>query len=395
MNDTQKRVLTLIIVGSISFWAGLQYQQYVTPIPKPDIEGVDFSLLWDAWNKLQANYLRELDYTKMIRGAASGMVDAVGDPYTVFFDPAGADDLEKDISGEFEGVGMEVEKKGENIIVVAPLDGTPAKKAGIMPQDILYEINGTSTQGYTVDQAVKKIRGPQGTKVEVTMLRKAKDGSYEKKKITLVREKIEMPTVKFEVKKIDNKDVAYIRISQFTSHTFEKMIEAVNQTKQNGTKKIIIDLRNNPGGLLDQTILMSGLFLDKDQTIVIEGKGKLNEEQTYENSKKGIFADDSYKVVVLINEGSASASEIMAAALKENGRATLVGQKSYGKGSVQTPIKLKDGSTLKVTIAEWLTPKQNHIDGKGIKPDYEVEITEKDITDNKDPQLQKALELLK
>lgn len=395
MNDKQKQILTAIILIGISFWSGMQYQQYITPIPKPDIEGVDFSLLWDTWNKLEGNYLRELDYTKMIRGAASGMVDAVGDPYTVFFDPEGADDLEKDINGEFEGVGMEVEKKGENIVVVAPLDGTPAQKAGIMPQDILYEINGSSTVGFSTDQAVKIIRGPKGTKVEVTMLRKTKDGSYEKKKITMVRDRIELPTVKFEIKKNNNQDIAYIRITQFTSHTFEKTIETVNEIKQNGTKKIIIDLRNNPGGLLDQTILVSGLFLDKDQVIVAEGKGKLNDEQTYENSKKGIFADDEYKIIVLINEGSASASEIMAAALKENNRAQLVGKKSYGKGSVQTPIKLKDGSTLKVTIAEWLTPKQNHIDGKGIAPDFEIEITEKDIEDNKDPQLQKALELLK
>lgn len=395
MDEKQKKLVTTIILVGISFYCGMQYQQYVTPIPKPDIAGVDFSLLWDTWNKLESNYLRPLDYTKMIRGAASGMVDAVGDPYTVFFDPEGADDLEKDISGEFEGVGMEVEKKGENIIVVAPLDGTPAQKAGIMPQDILYEINGISTVGFSTDQAVKIIRGPKGTKVEVTMLRKAKDGSYEKKKITMVREKIELPVLKFEIKKIDNKDVAYIKITQFTSHTFEKTLEAVGKIKQNGTQKIIIDLRNNPGGLLDQTILVSGLFLDKDQVIVAEGKGKLNDEQIYENSKKGIFASNEYKLVVLINEGSASASEIMAAALKENNRAQLVGKKSYGKGSVQTPIKLKDGSTLKVTIAEWLTPKQNHIDGKGIAPDFEVEITEKDIEDNKDPQLQKALELLK
>ncbi len=395
MENNLKKYVVFAIVAGIAFWGGMQYQQYIAPMPKPDVAGVDFSILWETWQQLESNYLRELDYQKMVRGAAKGMVEAVGDPYTSFFDPRDAKDLEKDITGEFEGVGIEVEKQKENIVVVSPLEGTPAFKAGVKPQDILAQINGTTTEGMSVDDAVDIIRGPKGTKVQITVLRKNSNGNYEKKDIDIIRDKITLPTVKFEFKKSDNQDVAYIKIYQFTSHTLEKIMQAVQETKRNGTKKIIIDVRNNPGGLLDQTILITGFFLEKDKVIMVEGKGKLNDEQTYENSYKGVLSDKDYKIVVLINEGSASASEIMAAGLKENDRAILVGKKSFGKGSVQTPVKLRDGSTLKVTIAEWLTPKKNHIDGKGIKPDYEVEMSEQDIKDNKDPQLQKALELLK
>ncbi|HOU45726.1 MAG TPA: S41 family peptidase [Candidatus Pacearchaeota archaeon] len=395
MENIFKKSLLVLFIAGIGFTFGMQYQKYISPIPKPDIDGVDFSVLWETWNQLESNYLRELDYQKMVRGAAEGMVNSLGDPYTSFFDPKSAQDLEKDITGEFEGVGMEVEKKGENIVVVSPLDGTPAQKSGIKPQDIIAQINGTSTVGMSVDDAVAKIRGPKGTKVQISVLRKNADGNYEKKDLEIIRDKIELPTVKLEIKKQGTEDIAYLKIYQFTSHTLEKVIDSTAQIKKNGTKKIIIDLRNNPGGLLDQTILISGLFLDKEKIIMVEGKGKLNDEQVYKNTQTGFFADKEYKIVVLINEGSASASEIMAAALRENDRATLVGKTSFGKGSVQTPIKLRDGSTLKVTIAEWLTPNKNQINGKGIKPDIEAEITDKDIEQNKDPQLEKALEILK
>ena len=381
-------IVTLIV---ISFFAGASYQKTIT-YQKPDVAGADFSIVWETWTKLQKYYLRDMDYKKMVYGAASGIVDALGDPHTNFLDPQSSKILETDISGEFEGVGMEIIVKDRVLTVVAPIDGTPAQKAGIKANDKILKINGTSTESMTSDQAVKLIRGKGGTKVSLTIYRENSDPKIKEYEIT--RAKIVVPAVKLEFKTgKNNEPIAYLKISQFTSHLLDEFDKAAQTIAANDKcNKIIIDVRNNPGGLLDQVIAMSRFFLKNGDTIVIEGKGKQSEEQVYKNFSDGPF--NKYKIAVLINEGSASASEILAACLKENINATLVGQKTFGKGSVQYPLKLSDGSMLKVTVAEWLTPKGNHIDGVGIKPDIEVELKEEDIKAEKDPQLNKAIEII-
>ncbi len=384
-------LLAIAILIVISFLAGVNYQKTIT-YQKPEVPGADFGIVWETWAKLQKYYLRELDYKKMIYGAASGVVDALGDPHTSFLDPKSSEILETDISGEFEGVGMEIVVKDKILTVVAPIDGTPAQKAGIKANDKILKINGTSTEGMTSDQAVKLIRGKGGTKVNLTIYRENSDPKIKEYEIT--RAKIVVPAVKLEFKTgKNNEPIAYLKISQFTSHLLDEFNKAAMAIdSKEGCNKIIIDVRNNPGGLLDQVIAMSRFFLKNGDTIVIEGKGKQSEEQVYKNFSDGPF--NKHKVIVLINEGSASASEILAACLKENMNAVLIGQKTFGKGSVQYPLKLSDGSMLKVTVAEWLTPKGNHIDGVGIKPDVEVEIKEEDVKAEKDPQLDKALEII-
>jgi len=326
------------------------------------------------------------DYQKMVYGAVSGMVSSIGDPYTIFMNPQEAKTFMEDVSGSFEGVGMELGIKNKQLQVIAPLPETPSIKAGIRAGDQILKINNTTTENMTVEKAVSLIRGPKGTTVTLSLFR---DTWKAAKDFVLEREVIKVPSLKWEMK--DNA-VAYIHLYQFSEKAGNDFSKAASEIMAQHAKKIVLDLRNDPGGYLEVSQDIAGWFLERGQTVVIESFSPKTKQNVYQAKGNALFSKTP--VVILINEGSASASEILAGALKDNRGVLLVGTKSFGKGSVQEISNLQGGSSLKVTIADWLTPKGISISKKGLTPDVEVKITDKDFEQGKDPQLLKALELI-
>ena len=352
----------------------------------------NISLLCDVYHRLEEKFVdkTKIDDQKMIYGAASGMVRSIGDPYTVFFTPTETKHFKEDVKGTFEGVGMEIGIKKNQLQVIAPLEGTPAQKAGLRAGDKILEINGTSTSDLTIDQAADLIRGPKGTEVELTIFR---ENWKQPKKIRIVRGVIKIPSLKLEIKDAKGGKIAYVKLYQFSEMAEEDFSKAADKILESSAKKIILDLRNNPGGYLVVSQQIAGWFLKKGDIVVIEDFGGKKKQKIYRSKGPSVFVN--YPVVVLINNGSASASEILAGALRDNRRIKLIGETSFGKGSVQELIGgLKNNSSLKVTVAKWLTPKGRSINEKGLKPDIEVKMTEKDYEEGKDPQLEKALEII-
>ena len=346
---------------------------------------VDFDLFHDVWQRVKTEYVnKDVPDTKLFYGALAGIVSSVGDPYTVFLDPDTAKKFEESLSGSFDGIGAEIGMKKEQIVVMAPLPQTPAERAGLRSGDMILEIDKKSTAGLTLDQAVTQIRGKRGTTVTLTIFR---EGEKKEREVPIIRDMIQVKSVIWSMKE----QLAYIKVSHFNEDTESAFATSVRQALAKKPKGLILDLRNNPGGFLDTAVQMASYWVD-GETVVIE---------QYSDDKK-----DEYKgrvspllknmpTVVLVNQGSASASEIVSGALQDYGKATLIGKKTFGKGSVQDLQRLKDGSALKITVAKWLTPKGRMINELGINPDIEVDIKEEDFTAQKDPQLEKAMELLK
>jgi carboxyl-terminal processing protease len=379
----------ILIILFAGFFAGgffIGKNNVVCKVCKP--ETIDFSLFWDVYNKLSENFVdpEKIDNQKIVYGAIEGMAKSLGDPYTSFFDPEQSKQFNDDLSGYFSGIGAEVGIKKDQLTIVSPLKGTPAEKAGLMPGDIIIKIDNNDATGMTVEEAVKLIRGKKGTEVVLNIYR---DSWLTSKDIKIIRDTIKVPSVEWELK---NNDVAYIQIFQFDqslSLDFKKIaIEILNSP----AKKIILDLRNNPGGYLELSQEIAGWFLEIGRVVTIEDFGKDKEQEIYKTNGNANFIN--YPMVVLINSGSASASEILAGTLRDNREIKLIGTKSFGKGSVQQVINLKDGSSIKITIAKWLTPKGISISEVGLVPDIKVEITEKDLQAKNDPQLEKALEII-
>ncbi|MBL7053460.1 MAG: S41 family peptidase [Candidatus Portnoybacteria bacterium] len=349
----------------------------------------DFGLFWDAWNVIEKKYVNrfELDRQKMVYGAIIGMIDSLGDPYSIFMEPQESKKFIDDISGSFEGIGAEIGIRKGTLTIISPLEGNPAQKAGLKPGDKVLKINDTLTSDLTLDEAVNLIRGKKGTEVSLLIFRDEWD---EAKEIKVIRDTIQIPIIKWEVK---DGNIAYIQLYHFTENMdnqFEKIVKEIIKLNPNG---IVLDLRNNPGGYLEVAVNIASWFLPKGELVVIEDFG--NGENNNEFISRGYKELENIPVVVLINEGSASASEILAGALRDIQGIKLVGQKSFGKGSVQQLEKLKGDSSIKITVAKWLTPLGTSISEEGIIPDEEVEITLEDINEMRDPQLDKALELLR
>lgn len=381
----------LLLAGTFAAGFFTGKTSVVCPFCQP--EEVDFSLFWQAWDQIKAKYVgrADLDTQKMIYGAISGMVESLGDPYTVFFPPEESKEFKEDVTGVFEGIGMEIGLKDNQLQVVAPLENTPAQRAGFRAGDLIMEINGTSTSGMSSDQAVKLIRGKKGTTVTLLIMR---DGWKEAKEFKLVRDTIQVPSLKLEYIDLgDNQQAAHLTLYQFSEQAYYDFYESAIKILNNGSKKIILDLRNNPGGYLEVAQSIGGWFLDKGQAVVIEDFGNGKGQEIYKSEGPSNLSD--YSVVVLINGGSASAAEILAGALRDNNGAKLVGEKSFGKGSVQELAELQGGSSIKITVAKWLTPKGSQITGIGLDPDVKVENTDQDIADGKDAQLDKAIEIIK
>ena len=347
---------------------------------------IDFSLFWDAWNLIERKYVNrfELDRQKMVYGAIVGMLDSLGDPYSVFMEPEDSEKFIDDMSGSFDGIGAEVGIRKEILTVISPLEGNPAQKAGLKPGDKILKIDDTLTGDLTLDEAVSLIRGEKGTEVALLIFR---DEWEETKEIKVIRDEIKIPIIKWEIK--DN-NIAYIQFYHFTENSAIEFNKTINEILKLNPKGIVLDLRNNPGGYLEVSVDIASWFLPKGEIVVIEdfGDGKNNEFVS-----RGYKKLEDMPTIVLINEGSASASEILAGALRDIRGIKLVGQKSFGKGSVQQLEKLKGGSSVKITVAKWLTPSGISISEEGIIPDEEVEITLEDIDEMNDPQLNKALEM--
>jgi len=373
-----------IVVFGLGLWIGSEKLAYCVQQPGT----IDFSLFWDSYNKLQQNFVNpeKIDNQKVVYGAIEGMTKSLDDPYTTFFNPTDAKKFQDDLSGSFEGIGVEVGIKKSQLTVVAPLKNTPGQKAGLKSGDIITKIDGKTTADMTTDSAVNLIRGKKGTDVVLTVFR---DGWTDTKDITITRATITIPAMEW---KIINNDVAYIQIFQFGGSLSSDFETATNEILNSGAKKIVLDLRDDPGGYLEVAQKIAGYFLATDQVVVIEDFGKNKAQQIYRTN--GNYSLEKYPLVVLINQGSASASEILAGALRDNRNVKLVGIKSFGKGSVQEVIDLKGGSFLKITVAKWLTPKGSSISEVGLEPDVKVEITDEDLKAEKDTQLEKALEII-
>lgn len=347
-------------------------------------EKLDYSTIDTIYSSLRDNFDGELSEKKLLEGLKSGLAKATGDPYTEYFNAEAAEDFQAGIDGTFEGIGAQLGKDTDNnIIIVSPIAGYPADKAGLRPKDIIAEIDGETAYDLTISEAVDKIRGEKGTSVKLTVIRNSKPEEF-----TITRETIDIPSVKTEIRG----QTGIMTISRFGDDTVNLAKQAAEEFKAAKVSGIILDLRSNPGGYLDGAVDISSLWLSKGTTVLTERRDNVVIDTFMANGSaplKGI------KTVVLIDEGSASASEITAGALKDNNAATLIGQKSFGKGSVQQPINLKDGGLLKVTIARWFTPGGKNIDKEGLEPDQKVELTPDDITSGRDPQLDAALSALK
>lgn len=363
-------------------------------IPKAEpADDVDLEQFWHVWHLLEDKYVagesNGVTAEERMHGAIEGLVDSYGDPYTIFMPPEESAAFEESISGNFSGVGMEVGMREGLITVIAPLPNTPAQRAGIVPGDVIVSINGSSTERMNVDEAVKLIRGDEGTTVVLTIYR---EGSSELLELSMQREVITIPTSTTEVRD----DAFVIALYNFNAIAEKQMAAALDEYAKSGKQKLIIDLRGNPGGYLESATAISSYFLEAGKVIVRENFGDGREETVYRSEgRSGVGKLDPGSFVILVDEGSASASEILAGALKEHGVATLIGAQTFGKGSVQELISLQDGSSLKVTIARWFTPEGHSISDGGLTPDVVIERTPQDRVENKDPQLDAALEWLK
>lgn len=356
-------------------------------------EEIDFSAFWKAWNVLNEKFVAVATSTKpstnetKLWGSIEGLAASYGDPYTVFFPPVESSNFEEEISGNFEGVGMEIGLKDDFLTVVAPLKNSPAYKAGILAGDKILKIDDKVTAGLSVEEAVKIIRGKKGTKVTLTI---AREGEKEPREISVVRDVINIPTIDTELTK---EKVFVIRLYNFSAISADLFRAALREFAVSGTQKLVLDVRGNPGGYLEAAVDMASWFLPSGDVIVREDFGGKRDEIVHRSRGYNVF-NKNLEMVILIDGGSASASEILAGALNEHGVAKLVGAKTFGKGSVQELVKITGETSLKVTIARWLTPDGLSISDGGLKPDIETKRTAEDFKAGKDPQLDRAIEYL-
>lgn len=388
--------------------------------PPPGVTNVDFSTFWTVWQKVESEYYdkTKLDSQKMLNGAISGMVASLDDPFTIYLPPVQNNNFKQGLAGQFQGIGAELGVKDQKIIVIAPLNGSPAQKAGVRAGDQILAVDGASTATWTLSNAVEKIRGEKGTTVTLTIVHKDESSS---KDVKITRDVITVKSVNVWLKKIKDIDaikvdsslgdekVAYVSLSQFGDNSNTEWLSSLNQLsmdiqKAGDVKGIILDLRNNPGGYLTDAQFIASEFLSKGTAVVREspaqcsaadsGQTQDGQDCVLQVNRQGLFTDSKTKVIILVNRGSASASEIVTGALRDNGRAEVVGEKSFGKGTIQQAEDLGQGAGIHITIAKWLTPKGTWVHGVGITPDVSVALDSKEP--ERDLQLEKAvLELTK
>lgn len=353
---------------------------------------VDFALFWKVWDLLTEKYVDHatLDAQSMLYGAINGMLSATGDPYTVFLDPTDYAALNEELSGSFEGIGAEIGIKDDVLTIIAPLNDSPAQKAGLRAGDKVLEIEGESTAGITADDAVKKMRGPKGTELHMKIVRLNEHKVVEDARdVTIVRDTIHIKSVRVDYK---DGNIAHVRLSQFGDDTITEFNRAITEMQARDVRGIVLDVRNDPGGILHVATVVASKFLAPRSVVVMEQDAQGKRTNLYTTGKNPLV---EMPTVVLMNEGSASASEILAGALRDNrDDVVLVGRRTFGKGSVQELIPTSAKTAAKITTAKWLTPSGEHINDTGIAPDVDVEYTSEDYEAGRDPQLDKALEIL-
>jgi len=414
-------VLLLLIGGFLGYNLGVNgydvhLKKSLKPVEitnkTPKIEtSVDFDRFWTVWDQVSTGHIaRPFDSNTLVDGAIKGMVESIGDPYSVYLTKEENSATHDSLNGKYQGIGAQLGfDENERLMIVTPLDGSPAEKAGVRAGDLIIAIEGKDTTGYSIQKAVGLIRGEAGTVSHLTLYRKDVDKPIE---VSITRETIVLPSVKWEDK---GDGIVYIRLSRFGADTNDAWKEAVNEIIDQvpNLSGIVLDVRNNPGGYLDSAVVIGSEFVSNGNVVVEDfSDGTQNPSKALSGGK---FTNKKVPVAVLINGGSASAAEIVAGALKESRDAVLVGERSFGKGTVQKSEEYDDGAALHISIAKWLTPNGNwvnkhnatlndsvyneRIDGEdvigGLKPDYEVEITEDDVKNKKDPQLDKAIEIVK
>lgn len=415
-------ILLILIGGFGGYYIGTKGYEVKIKTDSPEITVInktaqipttaDFSRFWEVWDIVTKEHIdKPIDPNKLVDGAIHGMVSAIGDPYTSYLNVEENGEAMGSLNGLYEGIGAQLGFDDDNnLIVVAPLDGSPAKEAGILPGDRILQIEGTDTTGLSITEAVNKIRGKAGTVSTLLLARASEEQPFEKK---IVREEIKLESVTWEDK---GDGVALIRLSRFGETTNQEWATVVGEvtSQMPNLKGIVLDVRNNPGGYLDSAVYISSEFVSNG--VVVSEAFSNGQNQEFKVDHRGKLTDGKVKLAVLINGGSASASEIVAGALKERRDAILVGERSFGKGTVQKSEEFKDGASVHVTVAKWLTPDKNWIDKRakevkdsvynetledgttiigGLKPDHEVKFTDEDVTAQNDVQLNKAVELLK
>lgn len=342
---------------------------------------INFDIFWDVYERVKNNFPQDVNNQNWVYGAAKGAVASLGDRYSLFLTPEESKKFFEDINNEFSGIGAELSQEGNLFIIVAPLKGSPAEIAGLKPQDVIVAVNGVEVSKYQFNELINVIRGEKGTQVTLKIMRKGFD---EPKDFKVTRDIIQVESLEFEMKPNNH---GYIRVTQFSDDTTEEFAKAIEQLLKDGAKDLVIDLRNNPGGFLNTSIDMASLFIAEGPIVSEVKKG--DETKDFKPT-----LDDKYKdlkMVVLVNGGSASASEIFAGAIQDREKGKVIGTQTFGKGSVQEIENLKDGSALRITVAKWKTPKGRFINGEGIKPDIIVEDDEKTDADE---QLDRAIKEL-
>ena len=350
-------------------------------------EEIDFSPFWKSWNIIEEKYVSNegISEQDMVWGAIQGLTDSLGDPYTTFFPPTENEVFKSEVKGEFGGVGMEIGMRNGVLIVIAPLEGTPAHKAGLKAGDKILKIDGKETVDIALEKAVQMIRGEIGTKVKLTIL---SEGDEETKEVDIARDTIQIPVIGTEAR---TDGIFVIKLHSFSEKSIMAFRQALREMINSGSSKLILDLRSNPGGYLESAVDIASWFLPLGKVVAREQFSN-KEETPYRSKGYDIF--NNLPMVILVNKGSASASEILAGALQDYKIATIVGEKTFGKGSVQELVPVTDKTSLKVTIARWLTPEGRTISEKGLTPDVEIEFKKEDFEAGRDPQMEKAVELL-
>ena len=378
--------LTLVIVAIVSFVAGARSDALFANVAsvfgvRTSNKTIDLSSVQKTYQELIANYDGKLDTQKLIYGANRGLVEAAGDPHTAYMDPDETKEFDKSLSGQIGGgIGAEIGLRNNKPTIIKPLENSPAQKAGIKAGEVIVKVNDESSSDWSVDKVVSKIRGEIGTSVKLTLLSEGRT-----REVSVVRQNIVSPAVESEI----DGEIGILKVNRFGDDTVSLSRKYASEFVEKGVKKVILDLRNNPGGTVGAAQGLLGIWLD-NQIAMTERRGS-EIVKTLRTTGAPILGN--MKTVVLINGNSASASEITAGALREYGKATLVGQKSYGKGSVQIVLGLPGGSQMKVTEARWYTPKGKNIDKTGIEPDVKVDLSSDDVNNNIDPQMDKAKSL--
>lgn len=353
----------------------------------------DLTEFWKIWDLLEEKYVsssstKDVSIEDRLQGAIDGLVDTYDDPYTVYLPPADSAQFEEDISGEFSGVGMEVGIREGLVTIISPLPGTPAEAAGLLAGDVIVKIDDTSTEDMRIDQAVRLIRGEKGTIVTLTIFR---DGEDDFMTVDVTRDNIEIPTVKTEL--ID--DTYIIALYSFNAISEEKVREALNEFLNSDATKLIMDVRGNPGGYLQSAVTIASYFLPPGKIVVKEQSGEGEEESIFRSRGRQPRTFSKEELVVMVDNGSASASEILAGALQDHGVATVIGSQTFGKGSVQELVDLDNGASLKVTVARWLTPNGTSISDGGLTPDIVISRSPAERLEGSDPQKDAALRFLR